>query len=1492
MPLSRLIGKPLMAWLAIFLLWGASSALQGQVVANFNPTKSGGCSPLAVGFANTTTGAGPGATYTWNFGNGNTITTSDSTLPVGATYSIPQIYVVTLTVHSGVQVSTKSVDIIVHKVPTLDFSASVDSGCQPLSTSFSGVGVAGDGFISSYFWDFGDGNTLSTGSANVNKTYIFPGTYTVSLSVTNSFGCSSTLQKKNMITVFPGVTASFTADSTTLCNITDPVQFQNSSTGTAPMTYAWNFGDGTTSNSANPSHQYAAKGTYSVQLTATSPQGCTGSVIKTAYIDVANFNPDFNFSSPSCTGSAIQFTDISSPAPSGNSQWTFGDGQSGSGKTIGHTYLAPGTYSVTLTDKFGACIASQQKNITVFSSPVTNGFLINYGSACQAPMLISFSDTTSSAVKWLWNFTGNPGDTSTQQSPSFLYTQDSIYHPTLTVTNANGCTATVSEPINSAQPTAMIKMDTTLTPSNTICATVTANFSAISPDTLAQYTWTFGDGTTSTSPNPTHLYSIPGTYIINLSFVTNHGCLGTAFPPDTVIVYPKPKALFTALDSMPCTTNETELFTNLDDSSAQFLWIYGDGTSDINNNVLHTHQYHFTGLDTMMLIASSPGCSPDTSVITRFLVQTPVPNLLAANTCDSNRRTVQFSDSTTGGSEYIWSYGDGTSDTSYSFMPTRFHTYAQPGEYNAVLTGYFGACIEQSPVLPVYILNPQHPLLSSVSDSICESSPLPVQLSGLDTNYESVAIGSGTYYHLVNWQYGDSSVFGPQGNKNFATRYNGTLTNLKPGEDSFRVIIQSAYFGCYDTSNFIPIHISGPLASFSAQGTVCNSVPIVFTDSSKPTGGVPIVKWVWNFGDSVSVTRNTNDTVMHVYAFPGNYSPTLTVTDSNGCSGTAQLPLGIVVNGPKADFFWTPAAVTLGTPITFFNSSTAGPGTAYTWHFSSDGFISHAANSLTRTYLTPVIDTIELIASGGFPGGCSDTIFQIINIPKPYASFTDTTDYIDFANCPPMVAYFKSNSTNYDSLHWDFGDGSTAENNPDPSHTYNVPGTYLVTLTAYGAGGTTSVCEDSINVKGPNAILHANILVACVPASDTFHATASLVNTYIWDFGDGTVLSTTDSQATHTYTLPGIFNPHLVITDSTGCEVGFNLGQPVIMDSLHVQLGPDTLLCYPGTLSFFPKIYSLAADSLNEVLAMHWSFGTGQPADTSSAYNPQFTYTSPGVYPVLLSVQSPPGCSSLVSDTVKIASPFTMQTPLNPGICPGGAASLQVQGANSYTWLPDNTLSNIQGGQATARPNTTTTYTVIGMDQYHCFSDTVEVKVVVYPLPTVSIVPVITIPGGSSTVLSPSVSPDVVSWNWSPPDYLSCTTCPSPVSLPSAPVTYTITVTNADGCIASDTVTIRLSCTENAVHIPNAFTPNHDGNNDLFYPVGTGVKLVRYFQVYSRWGQLMFSRKDFPAGDPAYGWDGTLNGTNQPAGTYVFMVGIECFTGETFMLKGTVELLR
>jgi gliding motility-associated-like protein len=1494
MTLKTIAEGKLCSLLACILLLAGFRPVHAQLVADFTPSVTSGCSPLAVSFVNTSTGTSAAATYTWNFGNGNGITTGIKNNPVAATYFVGQVYTVTLTIQDGAQTSTKTQLITVYKGPSISFASSTTVGCSPLLVNFSSAVIPGDGTITGYFWDFGDGNTLSTNTGSVTNTYLFPGTYSVSLTVTNSFGCTNTLKKTDMITVYPALSPSFFVDSAAICSLNQPVLFHNTSSGAGSLSYLWNFGDGNTSTATNPSHQYAAKGIYGISLVVSNTYGCSSTMTKPAFINAANFSADFKVLSSLCTGNNILFVNQSSPAPSGTPLWSFGDGGSGIGFTYAHSYAAAGTYPVTMYENFGSCPDTVTKNITVLSSPVISPFIINKGAACSSPMTVNFSDTSAGAVTWHWNFTGKPGDTSNLKNPTFTYLTNNLFSPTLTITNANGCSATISETFNTAQPTAKIHVDTVLIPSAIYCADVQATFRAISSDTLATFFWTFGDGTTSTVANPVHVFSTPGTYIINLSFTTIHGCSGGAFPPDTIIVYPKPHAIFTALDSLPCTDNQLEVFRNLDDSAAQFRWIYGDGTSDINNNIYHTHLYQDSGLYKMTLIASSPGCKNDTATITRYVKTTPIPTLTVTNNCDSDRLSVALAVVPPGADEYIWNYGDGSpNDTNYVYVPVRNHHYPQAGAYTASLTAVFGPCVQNTGPVPVYILPKQNPVLSSTKDTICASSVLPVQISGLDTNYQRKASGSNTYFKIVNWQYNDGTLVPPKGNTGFKLTYNGNLSGLLPGKDSIRVIIQSSFFNCYDTSNYIPVHIMGPVAAFGAQDALCYHAPVTFTDSSQPVNGVPIVQWQWNYGDGNGDTRNAPDTVQHMYAFPGTYTPKLTVTDSNGCTATAKLTVTqVFIYGAKANFTWKPTTITPGFPIHFYNTTVKNTGATYLWRFAGDGSTSTSPDSLIHIFPNIGTDTVTLIAYPTMAGTCADTLVMVLKIQNVAASFTYTDHYLFNANCPPLVANFVSQTLNTIGLHWDFGDGGTADNNPTPNHTYQLPGTYIITLTGFGPNGITVVSQDSITVKGPYGTLYSNILQACVPATDTLHATTSYVGSYTWDFGDGTVTTTQDSLAVHTYILPGIFTPALILTDSTGCQLTFKSNFSILMDTLHAALGPPVILCDTGAITFGPHVVSYVADTLGYPLTYHWDFGTGGANDTSNILNPTFHYYSPGDFVTRLQVQSPVGCIANAIDSVHIVGRWPMPVSPDTTICVGGLAILEASGADSYNWSPSSTLNKSTGDSVVAKPLTTTDYRVIGTDKQHCFMDTGSIKVTVDTLPSVVIPKPAPVLAGTDVQIDPVFSADVVSYDWSPPLYLNCTDCASPISTPLAPMTYKVTVKTAAGCISSGSVTVSLLCQQSGVYMANAFSPNFDGNNDYFYPTGSGVKLVKSFQVYSRWGQLLYSRSDFPPNDYKYGWDGNLNGIPQPLDTYVYVAEMICFTGENFVLKGTVELIR
>jgi len=1495
MTLTTIPGRKSSYLLAIILLLAGTSPVMAQLVANFTPSVTSGCSPLAVSFVNTSTGTTGAATYTWNFGNGNGITTGVKNNPVSATYFVGQNYTVSLTIHDGANTSTISKIITVFKKPTIVFTASRTVGCSPLLVNFASSLVAGDGTITGAIWNFGDGNSQSTTSTTVSNTYASPGTYTVSLTATNSFGCINTQKIPDMVTVYPALVPGFNVDSIAICSINQPIQFHNTSTGDGALSYTWNFGDGDTSNLTNPAHQYAAKGNYGISLTVSNTYGCSSSITKPAYINLANFSSDFKTGSSLCTNNPILFIDQSSPAPTGSPLWKFGDGGSGIGFTYGHSYAAPGTYPVTLYQNFGSCLDSVTKNITVLASPNISPFIINKGSSCSSPMVVNFSDTSAGATNWHWNFTSNPGDTSDLQNPTFTYLTNNLFAPTLTIKNANGCSSTISETFNTAQPTAKIHKDTLLIPDPVYCADVQATFTAISADTLQTYFWSFGDGTTSTAASPVHVFSTPGTYIINLSFTTIHGCSGGAFPPDTVIVYPKPHASFDAYDSLPCTTNQLETFINLDDSAAKFTWFYGDGKSDINNNIIHTHPYPVEGSYTMTLVASSPGCPDDDTTIIRYVKTTPIPTLTVQNNCDSSRLSAKLTVGPGGGTQYIWHFGDGSPDeTDNVYIPTKNHHFPMGGRYIDSVNVLYGSCWQSTGPVPVYVLDNQSPVLSSTKDTICQSSSLPVKITGVDSNYHSKYTGAANYYKIVKWQYNDGTTF--NANSGFKMTYTGNLNGLLQGKDSIRAIIQSDFFGCYDTTNFIPIHMIGPVAKFGDQNQLCYRAPIIFTDSSSPgAGNAPIVSWKWDFNDGNTITRPVNDTVQHLYAFPGTYNPKLTVTDTNGCSNTfAKAVTQILVFGAKANFTWKPSAITPGFPIEFYNTSIKNTGVNYLWRFASDGSTSTSPDSLTHTFPNVGTDTVTLIAYPTMPGSCPDTLVQILQIQNIAAPFIDSSYYYNNSGCPPLFVDFTSFPVNTLSLKWDFGDGKGTSTIQNPKYQYDIPGTYIVSLTGFGANGITVVSYDTIFVKGPYAKLYSTLDKACAPGTDTLHATTSFIGSFTWDFGDGTVTTTVDTISVHTYTLPGLFTPALILTDSTGCQLSYKSNHQILIDTLFAALGPPVTLCGLGSISYGPHVVDYASDTLPLLypLTYHWDFGTGNPADTSDVLNPTFNYTTPGGYITTLQVVSPVGCTSYAYDSVRIVGPFPMPVSPDTTICIGGSANLWASGADLYTWSPASSLNKTTGDSVIAKPPADTTYTVIGIDKYRCFLDTGKIKVNVDPLPVATIPEPDPALAGSDVLLQPVVSPDVVSYNWEPPLYLTCTDCENPVSNPLAPMVYTLTVGTARGCTSTTTVNVRLLCLQSGVYMANAFSPNFDGHNDYFYPTGSGVKLVKNFQVYSRWGQLLYSRTNFPPNDKKYGWDGTLNGMPQPSDTYVYVAEMICFTGENFVLKGTVELLR
>lgn len=1679
---------------------------------------------MSVSFTNLSA-ASAAATYAWDFGNGNSSTLKNPS----AIYLDEKTYTVTLTVTDGAQTSTKTRTLTVYKKPTVDFTTPKPKVCLPDGVQFTSTATPGDGTITNYQWDFGDGSTGSGFGSGILHYYPFELTPAVSVTVTNSYGCISSLTKTNLVEVLPKIEPLFIVNKTLLCTLDSSIQLTNNSNGPGVLSYLWDFGDGTTSTVKNPVHQFTRKGVFGVKLTVTNNVGCSvagspvsvnaaffqtaftsqllcrqanftgsaylfptasqwvfgdggtsGTYSNTSHVyaaaaaytvslintynntckdtatktinvqDLVNFNSAITGPSTLCKNNTVTFTSTSSTAPS-NLRWDYGDGTAifnTTGTSISHTYAQPGTYTLTLVNTFGTCSETVTKTVTVNDLPSTTGFVTDFGGVCGAPVTVIFRDTTPGAVAWQWQMDGTWNTVfATAQNAPRLFTSDGNYLIYLTATNAAGCTRTVSKYISIARPSASIFISQSSSPRNYYdCDSLTIKMGVTANQTISSYSWNLGNGTTSTLAAPQVHYSNVGVYNITLNYTTESGCMGTA--GYAARVYDKPAANFSY--SIPCGNSLGLNFTDTSPFSDQWDWQFGDG--GVAYWVNPQHFYRDTGRYTVRFINAIGHCK---DTIVKQVYANVLPSSLnitkAQNTCDGNRGTVSFDQRSVRASGGTWNFGDGTVIPYDSSNHNVMHTYTATGTYTVTLTGSYGNC-NYTDSRTVYVLLKQSPVLTASQTQICASNSLNVQIGGLVTN--PFAPYTNYYqYTLTGFQYNNGTMFtGSAFSSNGFNPlvYNGTLSNFAAGTTSLRAIITESGSGCQDTTNFIALQVNGPIAGFKIiNNNGCYKTPFIFTDTSRSATNVALTRWQWDFGDGTVADNTTNADVPHRYLTPGNYFVRLTVTDATGCTKTVNATAN--ARGPKAAFttsgLFVPN-VPLNTTINFFNNTYASNSApVYKWDYG-DGANSNTYSG-NHTYAVAGTYTVMLVANDASIS-CADTARQVINVKDFNTAFTFTKSYLGESSCPPMLVRINNLSVGYTRLLWDFGDGATSTQSY-PSHTYTQPGLYRITLTTYGYNGLSGTYIDSVQVSKPSVSFAADVLKGCLSQPVTFTMNSQNAVNHLWDFGDGAAGTSAASQ-THVYLSPGIYNPRLIVKDTLGCQASKQLADTVVIDSLSIAIkGIPALICDSALIQFTPDVQSFAATKLGTLLQYKWNFGTSNPADTSNVKNAAFRYTQPGSYTVTFTVTSPYGCSKQTTATFTVqqkahgaimalvesceqatvsftgtatpqtgvqwawdfangntaasslppaqlystpgtynvtlilikngcmdtakhrltvyAKPVVNAQPQQKILCLGDSVLLSASGGGTYAWTPSAGLNNAAIATPMASPKTssfyrvqvtsakgcvnsdslritvaqpvavnvagttslckgekvqftasgatsyqwinntaglsstsiaapfaspsaTTTYTVVGKDAYNCFNDTADITVAVHDLPTVNAGPDIEIVVGTPYTLKAVGSADVTGWLWSPGADLSCTTCASPIATPKMETAYSVKVNNAWGCTASDIVVLKLQCAVDKVFIPDAFTPNRDGKNDVFYITGSGVKIVRYLRIYDRWGGLMFQKTMFGIGDVSSGWDGRVNGQPVASGSYVYLAELECSSGERFVRKGTVTVIQ
>lgn len=1121
-------------------------------IADYTTLPDTACAGTPIGFLNNSTGA---STYAWSFGDG------------GSSVAVSPSHAYTLTGDITTQLiattafgckDTLQHSIYIDSIPTANFI--FDVVCEIDSTHFSDLSLGG---VTDWSWNFGDGAPLNT-SASPTHFYGNDGTYSVSLTVTNPANCTHTFTQLVSVSTVP--VANFSTGSTCLGS---PSLFTDLSTGIT-SSWQWDFGDGSpVSNAQNPTHTYAAVGTYTVELIAMAGNGCSDTIsfpITVTPIPTA----DFSFINV-CTQDITAFTDLSLGSPD-TWFWNFGDGTTDNtnNPNPSHAYTTAGTYNVTLTAGYASsgCTHSLTQAVTAFPR-TTPAFSTN--TPCLGGAT-NFTDLTGGLpISWEWDF-GDGSPINLTQHPVHTYASPGIFPIQLVTENAFGCIDTLNSAV---QVFSLPVADFT---SNVVCLNTLTAFTDLSTSAV-NWQWNFGDGSpVGIGPNPFHLYSTAGNFNVQLVVANGFGCTDTLL--QTITVNPNPTAAFNATTACHTYPN---FFTDNSTGAILWTWDFGDA-SPPDMTASPNHVYANPGTYSVDLTVENIfGCTHTITQNVTVLIQ-PQADFSYNTVCAGE--AVQMTDlSTNAPTTFQWDFGDG-SPLDFNQNPT--HIFNPGGTYTVTyIVGNPAGCMDTL-VTPVTVYTVPIPDFSA--DTVC--------LFNI-TTFNDLTVDAAP---IATWYYDFND-----GNQSFSQ--NPTYIFQNPGVYNVTLLVTNIH-GC-DSSVTHPVYVSDiPVADFIAD-TVCTGNPTTFADVST---GFP-TSWLWNFGDGNSSTAGPVTT--HTYANPGTYPVSLFVSGGGGSCFDQTFEFVVVSDNLQAGITAVDS-ICFGNTLNFTDNSTITSGVIdnYFWDFG-DGTTATTQNS-AHNYAAP--GTYTVTHSIGSLGGCnSSTSLDVTVLDVPTAAFiqvsacqNDLTQFMDLSSITAGAITGWS---------WNFGDATPASLIQHPTHVYATAGNYNVTLTVTSDFGCTAVYSAPITVY-PAPVANFSAPVACpqdtIPFTDLSSIPSGTITSWNWNFDDGT--SSTQQNPIHSFAvLTDSFNVQLIVTSSFGCT---DTAQHVVMTFPFPDFawGPNlTSGCQPLEVSFSDS--SLVENG--SITNWEWSFGD---SIFSFAQNPVHVYSEPGQYYVSLWVTTSDGC--------------------------------------------------------------------------------------------------------------------------------------------------------------------------------------------------------------------------------------------------------------------------
>lgn len=1178
--------------------------------------------PVTFSVNQTVTNVNAVATWLWDFGDGNT---SSQMNPTHLFASIGG-YIVTLTATDTLgNVRVISHNITISQLPVAFFSSSIPN-CSNALVHFTDLAHTLYGYIAEWIWNYGDGSDNDTihfpDEPNITHLFNAAGTFNVTLTVTNSFGCVSTTTIPVDVIEAPVANFQYTEDCSGLETAFRDASYANGAGNT--IQYWWNFGDPSTginnySDLEDATHTFSAPGIYQVTHVVRNFNNCTDTIVKPVSI-LTPVEVDFVYDHSCIDGitdfgpdtSAMNVADITSWA------WDFGDGITNNQEYTNHTYTAAGSYQVTLTViAASGCTASKTHTVVVNPLPIAM-FNTSVLSCENTPMYFDDLSAAYSGYISQWNWDFGDGNTKQISYPAnsdtyHTFSAPGSYTVKLTIISSDGCTAERSENVV-INPAPTVNFDLT-----NACQGTQVHFNDLTQTNgagdIKGWSWNFGDGASgindvSTLQNPAHTYQASDTYQVSLTVSSANGCSSTLVK--SVVITDAPLVDFSFDNHCVTSTIQFTHSPGMDIANVStWNWSFGDGLTSALADP--QHMYNTPGdYNVTLTITNVSGCE---NTISHTLTILPAP--VASFSIDApacSQYQVAFADhsSATIGNIMHWEYnfGDGTSTViNYPSNPGVLHTYNTYGTYNATLTVVTNDNCSATVSKSIQIL--PSPLANFDFNVSCLE--VPVQFNDLSQG------------NMVSWAWN----FDDPGSliNNSSNQQNPVHLFQQAGDFNVSLFVQNAN-GCHDTITRTISILPRPAIDFSFNPG-CASDTVHFS-SSPYVNASSTSSWIWQFGDN---TTSVEANPYHIYTSPGTYSVSLTITNQNGCTNVKTRQVQ-VTTAPTAMFTHNSLSCS-GTAVLFsdLSSTTNGLITSWNWKFDDGNEVTINASSdanVTHTYAVAGIYHVTLTIHTST--GCEASYTTAVTVdPAPATAFR----YVN--NCGDLTTEFtdQSQGTGGNSIigwSWNFGDPYSGVNNvstlQNPQHKFSGTGTYYVTLTTENVLGCTSSITKQIMAFTTIPTVDFNVSSACSKTPVIFSADPNVTNigevaSYMWDFGDGTAIST-DANPGHIYLHRGIYNVTFTITTTGGCRNS-------ITHSVEIHAYPVSQFTYSGNcesnlVKFTDNSYAPGGE---KIVAWAWDFGVSSSMDdVSSLQNPSYNYSTSGTKNVSLTITSSSGCTA------------------------------------------------------------------------------------------------------------------------------------------------------------------------------------------------------------------------------------------------------------------------